>query len=170
MARVLVDRFLFGEDVRPEQTWELLSWCVARGAQDLTVSRLGLEGRSMPYADRFESEMALFQLPSARRPQLSGSSEKDLIRTTDLWALNGESIAVLQRYFHGGLFTYPTSRWEEGCLEDPTFYREGQIMFGIISHEREGIITLSEAEHADVAALSITTRDRPQWNTSSDGQ
>jgi len=94
---------------------------------------------------------------------MSGRSKADLVRKTELWGLSSASVAVLQRYFVEGLFMYPTSEWEEGCLEDPIFYRNGQIMFGIVTHEREGILTLSEFEHSEVAALGICSRERPEW-------
>ena len=38
---------------------------------------------------------------------------------------------------------YPTSEWDVGCLEDPTFYRPGTLMLGIVSHEHEGVLTLT---------------------------
>jgi hypothetical protein len=94
---------------------------------------------------------------------MSAPTPEELHRLTDLWVLSDPSIAVLRTYFDEGLFTYPTSEWNEGCLEGPTFYRGQQIILGITSHEHEGILTLDAAEHAAVAALGISSRDRPEW-------
>jgi len=160
---ILVNRFLFADDVGAEQTWQLLAWCGAHGATELTVNQLGLQGHSVPYVDRFDADMAAFRLKKKPRPRMSAGQKEDLVRSTDLWVLSLASIAVLRRYFVDGLFTYPTSGWEEGCLEEPTFYRDGAIICGIVSHEREGILALTASEHAEVAALGIRTRDRPEW-------
>ena len=97
------------------------------------------------------------------RPHLSGTSADDFNRMTTLWSLDDASIAVCRRYFTAGLFMYPTGDWNFGCLEDPIFYRDGEIMFGIVTHEREGLLSLSPDEHAQVALLGIRTRDEPEW-------
>ena len=158
-----MDRFLFADDVAAAQTWDLVTWCTQHGATEFTVEELGLQGHPTPFLDRFDADMQAFRLADEHRPRMSGRSKADLVRKTELWGLSSASVAVLQRYFVEGLFMYPTSEWEEGCLEDPIFYRNGQIMFGIVTHEREGILTLSEFEHSEVAALGICSRERPEW-------
>lgn len=158
-----MDRFLFADDLAPEQTWLLLDRCAAFGATELTLNCLSLQGHAAPLVDRFEAEMTPYQLAPQLRPHMSAPTRAELVRSADLWRLSNDSIAVLRRYFSLGLFMYPTSEWDEGCLEDPTFYRDGQIAFGIISHEREGVLTLTPSQHAEVAALGIATRDRPEW-------
>lgn len=52
----------------------------------------------------------------------------------------------------------------EGWLEDPVFYRSGEIMFGIISHEGAAILEATAAEQGDVASMGIVTRDIPPWD------
>ncbi|MEO8621272.1 MAG: hypothetical protein ABI625_09425 [bacterium] len=155
-------RFLFADDMSADQTWQLLAWCVDKGASDFTVDRLWLQGKAAPFPDRFEAEMAPFRLDAQVRPRMSAAKRDELNRSTDLWLLSGSSIGVLRAYFPDGLFTYPTSEWDEGCLEGPTFYRDQQIMLGVVSHEREGILTLTAAEHDAVAALGIASRDQPE--------
>ena len=88
---------------------------------------------------------------------------EELIQPTQLGSLETASVGLLKSYFHNGLFTYPTSDWEAGCLEDPIIYRRGAVMLGIVSHEREGILTLSDSEHHDVATLGIRTHERAEW-------
>jgi len=51
----------------------------------------------------------------------------------------------------------------EGWLEDPTLYRDGEIMLGIVSHEREGFLELTALEAVQLAALGIPTRDAGRW-------
>ena len=158
-----MDRFLFAKNVRPEQTWELLMWSLANGVTECTVDMLWLDGGSAPYVARFLLAMEPFALPKATRPHLSAPTRTALNRATDLWTVNAASIGVLREFFPDGLFMYPTSDWEEGCLEDPTFYRDGKILFGIVSHENEGMLSLTPAEHKAVAELGIATGAYPEW-------
>ena len=36
-------------------------------------------------------------------------------------------------------------------------------MLGIVSHEREGLLQLTELEYAEVATLEIPSGSKPQW-------
>ena len=124
--------------------------------------QLSLQGGPTTFIDQFDADMAAFATAKQLRPHLTGTSREDFTRMTALWTLGDPSIEVLRRYFTGGLFMYPTSEWDVGCLEDPIFYRDDEIMFAIVTHEREGILSLTQVEHAQVAALGIRTRDEPQ--------
>jgi len=54
-----------------------------------------------------------------------------------------------------GLFTKPTYA-NDGWLEDPTFYRDGAILLGVVSHEDEGFLNISTNELADLERLGFT--------------
>jgi hypothetical protein len=159
----LRDRFIAASDVTPDQTWRLLEWCAQHGADEFTVAMLALEGSSATFLGEAEAALKPFERPTALRRALTVLVGRPAVQPTKLWSLNAESIAILKRLFTEGLFTYPTSEWEVGCLEDPAFYRDGGVMLGVVSHEREGVLSLTESEQAQVAALKIPTRDRPQW-------
>lgn len=158
-----VNRFLVADDLTPDQSWQLLRFCQARGATELTVVQLSLQGGPTTFIDRFAADMAGHARAHQLRPHLSGTSLEDFTRMTALWTLDDASVDVLHRYFTDGLFMYPAGTWDVGCLEDPIFYREGEIMFGIVTHEREGMLSLTDVEHGEVAALGIRTRDEPEW-------
>ena len=159
----LRNRYLRADEVRPEQTWELLSWLEERGAGEFTFHTLGLEGGGTPFCDAVEAVLSPHRLAPAMRDHWSipvGSPPSGLM---PLWQLNRGSRAVLRIVFVPGLFAYPVGAWEIGCIEDLVVYRNGAIVLGIVSHEREGMLSLSEAEHEAVAALGIVSRPEPQW-------
>jgi hypothetical protein len=159
----LQTRFIAASEVRSEQTWQLLDWCRSSGADEFALSLLGLEGYTTPFTARLEAALAPFHLPAAVREQVTVYSREDVARLTQRWALTSESVTLLQEFFDQGLFTYPVGEWEIGCIEDPIVYRNGDVMLGIVSHERRGVLVLTELEHAEVAALGIHIRPEPPW-------
>jgi hypothetical protein len=67
-----------------------------------------------------------------------------------LWNLTPESIAVLRSLFPAsGLFT-PPAHSDDGSLEEPTIYRDGHLMLGIISHEQEGYLDITLEQSAEL--------------------
>jgi len=159
----MTTRFLAQEDLTPEQTWRLAEWCVSRGAEEFSITLMGLQGHPEPFNDRFLAAVEPFRLPEAPRPQLTTYVGDAIFRPAALWAARSEVVAALKEFFVGGLFTYPTGEHEGGWLEDPTFYREGEIMFGIVSHEREGYLELTTLEATQLSARGIPTRNRGTW-------
>jgi len=162
-ASAPVERFLFADDVRPEQTWALLAWCHAAGASELSLDLLGLNDTPEPFCDRFRAAAAAFALPDAPREHMVTYKGQQLVRPAPLWRLTPESIGLLREFLDEGLFTHPAGEWETGWIENPTFYRDGEVMLGIVSHEYEGVLRLRPTEMAEFTALGIPSRDRPEW-------
>lgn len=162
-ASAPIERFLFADDIEVEQTWALLAWCHARGASELSLDLLGLADTAEPFCDRFRAAAAAFTLPDAPREHVVTYSGQLVVRPAPLWRLTPQSIDLLRQFLDEGLFTYPAGDWETGWIENPTFYRESEIMLGIVSHEREGVLRLRPAEMAGITALGIPSRDRPEW-------
>ena len=156
-------RFIATEDLDAEQTWRLAEWCLARGADEFGLTIMGLQGHPEPFNDRFLAATADYRLPEAPRPHATTYVGQDDRRPTPLWAASAGLLATLREFFPEGLFTYMTSAHEEGWLEDPTLYREGEIMLGVVSHEGEGFLRLTALEAVQLAALGIPTRDAGTW-------
>jgi hypothetical protein len=74
-----------------------------------------------------------------------------------------ELLAAIRPFFPDGLFTYMTSAHEEGWLENPTIYRDGEILLGVVSHEQEGYLQLTALEPVQIAAMGIPTRVTGTW-------
>jgi hypothetical protein len=160
----LAERFLLAHDYSPERTWSLLEWCLILGASEFTVSRLFPREQNTAFLDRVERELDSFRLPTERREHLTAFAGKPLVRSTNLWSLTPASLALLKTYFDAGLFTYPASETKDDAwLEDPLFYRDGHLVLGIVSHEHEGVVRLTKAEHDEAKTLGFVSHDKGEW-------
>lgn len=152
--------FLRADEVSPEQSWALLAWCVAHGGTELFLRQMSLVGEPEPNLDHVNAQLAPFRLPPAVRERTvvyDGHPDSEL---SDLWALTPESITVLRRLLPDGLFA-PPSYDEGGWLEEPTIYRGGALLLGVVSHEGYGIIECAPAELVDLQARGIPVRTSP---------
>jgi hypothetical protein len=158
----MIERFIFREDLRPEQTWQLLELCRTCGASEFTLQFLEFEGSTSTFCDRVRALLAPFALPPAVRPHVTAWTNHPATRATALWALMPASISALRSIFDEGLFTYVCGD-HDGWVEEPEVYRDGEIVLGVVSHEQEGVLRLSRTEQEEVTALRISTRERPVW-------
>jgi len=156
----VLNRFIFKDDFADQQSWNLLDWCAMHGGDEFSVAMLSLQDSPAPFLKRAEKLLEAFVLPPAPREFVVGDP---LIREAPLWALNSESVKVLKELFPEGLFMYPTSEWEEGCIEDPTFYRRGALLLGVVSHEGEGQVSVTEAELAELEHAGYKMFSHSKW-------
>ena len=158
-------RYLSRRDVRPQQTWELVEWCVEHGATEFTLSRMSLGSSPATLLTEFEDALAPFRSTPAPRELMTVLLGRPRVQTIDLWTLSSESVAALRRFLPEGLFSGSSNDgMDTGCVEDPTFYRRGEVMLGVISHEGIGVLSLTPSEHRQVAAIGIPTHDEPVAN------
>ena len=75
-------RFLAVEDIAPEQTWQLVEWCIAHGAEEFGLTLMGLQGYSEPFNDRFLAAVAPFKLAEANRPHALTYVGQESVRET----------------------------------------------------------------------------------------
>ena len=148
-------RYLFAHGVTADASRRLLTWLLERGADEFTVVVMALQGEPAPTADAFEDALAPFELPPARRRVLTGAEGPDPSREVRRWALTAESLAALLPFFASGLFAYRVG--PTGWLEDLTVYRRGELVLGVVSHEDEGVLRVSPAEHAELRALGVAS-------------
>ena len=140
----LAVRHLYAADYEVSRSWQLVKWCLKQGADEWTISQRPDRRYRSGFLPRFEEATALYHLSPAERRQLTAKTEYLFIRSTPLWRLNSASLAVLQEFLPEGLFSSPGGRGS--ILEDPTFYRKGKFMLGVVSHENEGIVHVSARE------------------------
>ena len=157
------NRFIFRQDLRPDQTWELANWCLSVGADEFTVELMSLVGTSPTYLDEVESALSAFALPDTTRERTVTLVGQPRARPTRLWKATPASLAVLRQFFADGLFDIPNDASDSGWLEDPTFYRDGDVILAIVSHEGEGFVRLTELEHVQLAARHLPTRAAAKW-------
>ena len=148
-------RYLSPAGVTPDAARRLLDWLLARGADEFTVAVMALGGEPARVADAFEDALAPYELPVAPRRVPSGAAGAAPTRDVRRWALTSDSLTELLAFLPGGLFdAQPGPR---GWLEDLAIYRRGELLLGVVTHEREGVLRLTPAEHREVEALGVTS-------------
>jgi hypothetical protein len=155
-------RWFYPGDVTPPQTWQLVDFCVAHGATEFTVCFMTMQGSAAPNIVEVKAALRPFELAEAPRQLMTVLVGQPQVQPTRLWRLVPEAVTALQRFLAEGLFDYPSADWDAGWLEDLTVYRRGEVMLGVVSHEGEGLLTLSAGEHSEVEALGIRTQAAPR--------
>jgi hypothetical protein len=88
-----------------------------------------------------------------------GEHGGDFRRSVPLYRLNEASIQMLMKRLPEGLF-FPLrvpARGKE-FLENPTFYRGGELMLGIVTHEEEGVLLIRSEERPHFDLLNLPSR------------
>jgi hypothetical protein len=160
----MIERFFFASDNPGRETWQLVSWVHRLGATEfsLNVMRVDPSVGPSPFIDKLEAELDAYRLPDDEREHLELSDTVPLTRVCKLWRLTDESIAILERYLPEGLVVEPTYS-TEGWLENPRFYRNGELILGAITHESGGFVRLESAEVEMLASLPVVFRDEWHW-------
>jgi len=158
----MIHRHVFASDFTPQQGWLLVRWCFAHGADEFSLSFDGYGGVPAPFCDHLQLSLHPFDLGTASRQTLTGPWESGQSRSVNRWRLNDASLEVLQASLPDGVFADP-SYAKQGWVEDPTFYRAGRLLLGIVNHEREGVLWLTPTEVSELAAAGFPTRDEPVW-------
>lgn len=146
-------RYLVEHSLRGERGARLLRYLLARGADEFTITVMALQDTHAPFADAFEDELGPHERPAARRRVLHEADAGDSTRVVRLWTLDEGSLTRLLSFLDDGLFH--CSPGPDGWLEDLTVYRRGELVLGIVSHQREGVLRLAPGELAEVAAMDI---------------
>lgn len=157
----LVTLHIHAADYDRLKSWQLASWCKEQGADQWSVAAVTVKSAVPILFERFEEVMKPFRLPKAQRRQLTAthgrtSGPDPFIMPTELWRLASASLAALQEFLPDGLFTYRSGK--EGWFEDPVLYRGGEFMLGVVSHESEGIVRVTDKERRLLEAEGFTFR------------
>ena len=140
----LITLSMRAEDYDGPTSWRLAKWCQKHGADEWTVSLIGTKKTVAGQHEQFEALVQPFRVSPAMRDNMTASPGKPFIRTTELWRLNSASFALLQQFLPEGLFTYSYDKDE--WMEDIVLYRKGELILGVVSHEGEGYVRVTERE------------------------
>ncbi|MEO9255499.1 MAG: hypothetical protein ABI305_08170 [Tepidiformaceae bacterium] len=146
-------RYVFGSRLRGTRGPKLLRYLLDRGADEFSISVMALHDTPAPFADAFEDELEHYQREVASRRAPASAAEASVMRSVRLWAFNHASLERLLSFVDADMFHCPPG--PDGWLENLTIYRGGELVLGIVSHEGEGVLRLTRAEHAEAAALDI---------------
>jgi len=146
-------RYVFEQSLRDERGPHLLRYLLAHGADEFSITVMALQDTQAPFADAFEDELGPYERAAASRRVLTAAAGSSVTRTVRLWTFNEASLTRLLSFIDIGIFHWPAG--PDGWLEDLTIYRRGELALGLVSHEHEGVLRLTQNEHAAVAALDI---------------
>jgi len=154
-------RYVFEQSLHDDRGPRLLHYLLERGADEFSITVMALQDTQAPFADAFEDELGPYELRSARRRVISRADLHDQSREVRLWAFTQASLDRLLSFLDCGIFHCPAG--PDGWLEDLTVYRKGELALGLVSHEREGVLRLTEDELSKLAALDIPFERDAQW-------
>lgn len=139
------------------ESWRLARWCVERGADELSVRVLCAEGQGSR-ADQFEDAFEARQLASDLRrvPFAPDAQPAGLVR---LWRLDDDTMSSLCRFLPDGLFTHRID--PHGWLEDPMLFRDGELMLGVVTHQREGVLRVTPDELRELERVGFDFAHEP---------
>lgn len=144
---------IFRDDFDAGQTWDLLAWCVSRGATEFTATVIGVGSAVSTILRQLEP----FSRGIAERHRFG-----ETVQAVHVWELNSQSVSLLKSLLDDGLFTYGFMA-EGEWLEDPIFFRDQEFFLGIVTHEYEGVIRVTAEEQAELDAKGIKHRTEGQW-------
>jgi hypothetical protein len=154
-------RYVSEHSLRDERGPRLLRYLLQRGADEFSITVAALQDTPAPFADAFEDELGRYERAAARRRVLSGAVTHGLTRPVRLWSYDEESLEHLLSFVDKSVFYWPAG--PDGWLEDLTVYRHGELLLGLVSHEREGVLRLTPEELAEVAAMDIPFETTAKW-------
>lgn len=151
---MLEERVVSEEDLQGDRGPRLLRSLVERGADEFSITVMALHDTQSPFVDRFEDELEPYERPPAVRSVLTAADGLTEAHTVRLWTLDHTSLGLLLSFVDSSIFHWPAG--PDGWFEDLTIYRRGELVLGLLSDERMGLLRLTQQEHAEVAALDIT--------------
>ena len=159
-----IERYLLHDDNSIDKMWSLVDWIRDRGSEDFSITFESLRGTPPTHCDDAERKLKPFEIESRSREHLEAPEVGEFIRETRLGALTPSSLSVLKELLPDGPFTLRIE--DEGWLEDPIFYRGGELVLGVDSHESLGVVRLLPREHKEVEELGIWTKSElpPPWS------
>jgi hypothetical protein len=134
-----------------KESWRLARWCVEHGADELTVRVLCAEDQGTR-ADQFEDAFDdRFIATDLRRVVTAPEDEPE--RHVRLWRLDEDALQALRAYLPDGLFTHRVD--PHGWLEDPMLFRDGELMLGLVTHQREGMVRVTAEELRELERIGF---------------
>ena len=141
-----------------EAGWRLIRWYAETGSNEFTFSCLAAATQEGRFCAAAEQALASFAVGFDRRPPTTLGKNEASLRKVKLWRLNEQSLRVLQQLLPDGLFTDRQGS-DEGWIEDLTVYQDGQLRVGVITHEKQATIHLTDSEQEELRGLGVLPRD-----------
>ena len=156
----LIVRYFAKSDLTPDQSWQLLNWCLDHRADEFTINGIVADAEGSGSA-AFFAALVPYEREEAARRRLSAATVDEFVRPTPLWALRPETIAHLRSSMPDGIFDYNAGG--DPWLEDLAVYRRGEFMMGVITHEDGGVLRVTSDELMDLDRIGFPHKDEVPW-------
>jgi hypothetical protein len=134
-----------------KESWRLARWCVEHGADEFTVRVLCAEGEGTR-ADQFEDTFdERFIATEPRR--VPTAPDEDPVQPVRLWRADEDALQSLRSFLPDGLFTHRVD--PHGWLEDLALFRDDQLMLGVVTHQREGMVRVTADELRELERIGF---------------
>jgi len=125
-----------------KESWRLARWCVEHGADEFSVRVLCAEDQGAR-ADQFEDAFVERLIATDLR-RVAAAPNEEPTRHLRVWRLDDDALQALRPFMQDGLFTHRVD--PRGWLEDLMLFRDGQLMLGVVTHQREGVVCVTPEE------------------------
>lgn len=148
------------DEVTPQQGWNLLDWCVVRGANEFTLESL-VSPTESERMKAFHAALSGHTLTAAPRRRLMAPSGQEFTRPVPRWRLDTFTIAHLRAALPMGIASreYDVDLW----LEDLTVYRDSEFLMGVLSHENRGVVRGTNQDIADLRRAGFPLHEALDW-------
>jgi hypothetical protein len=140
-----------------KESWRLAGWCVEQGADEFSVRVLCADDQGTR-ADQFEDAFERRFIATDLR-RVVASREDEPARHVRLWRLDDEALQQLRTFLLDGVFTHRVDPL--GWLEDPMLFRDGQLMLGVVTHQREGVVRVTTDELRELERIGFDFAPEP---------
>ena len=154
-------RHISADGLPLDATPQLLRWLLTAGVDEFTLTVMGIHGEIAVHADAFEDALEPWVIGMARRIVLTEADGPGSTREVRIFTLNAASLGALLPFLAGGLFHNVPG--PDGWLEDFAFYRDGDLVLGVVTHLQEGTLRLTAAEHEEVARMGVASTESEEW-------
>ena len=134
-----------------KESWRLARWCVEHGADEFTVQVLCAADQGTR-ADQFEDTFHDRFVTTERRRVVAAPGEA-LVRQLRVWRVDEDALQALRSFLPDGLFTHRVD--PHGWLEDLMLFRLGELMLGVVTHQREGVVRVTAEELRELERIGF---------------
>jgi hypothetical protein len=134
-----------------KESWRLARWWVEEGADEFTARVLCADDQGTR-ADQFEDTFAGRFIATDLR-HLVAAPDEEPERHVRVWRLDEEALQALRAFLPDGLFTHRVD--PHGWLEDLMLFRDGELVLGVVTHQREGLVRVTADELRELERIGF---------------
>ena len=147
------------QEISAEDSWRLVSWLIQRGSNEFTIACLSGPSPEARFCKASAEALSDFVIDPQLRPRSTRLVRDPPKIKTPLWRLDERSLAVVRTLMPDGIFT-DSQGSTDGWIEDLTVYDNGGgIRLGVVTHEHEAILNVTDAERKQLRDLRLLPRE-----------